>query len=102
MLRSFGAKYATTLAIAFTLVGSIALAQSAPPPPPADLVPSGPSISCNDHETREKGVCQIFRSQSTGIWMTFRQNGKLMFLRNVPAPGQPYINVWKHPSFSSI
>jgi len=66
---------------------------------PADSVPIGAS-GCRDAESQETGVCIMFISPSSGMWMIMTQNGDAVMLRNRGVDDETYTTFWRAPSFA--
>lgn len=75
-------------------------AETTPPPVPEGGLTFIMQQSCMDNETGQKGYCYLGKDKDGKIFLTFWQDGILMFIREVV--GDSYITIWVNSVYDSI
>ena len=88
----------TLTALSFALLGAVASSQELPPIPEGGLRTVYETV-CSDQETGEDGYCFLREDVEGNVYMVFKQNDVVMFIRRVIPGG--YETIWKHDRFDS-
>lgn len=86
-----------TLMIAMTF-GTLSWADA--PRIPTDAVPSETS-QCRENDSGQHGICAVYLSPTSGIWLQFWSRGQLVLIRNVPERGVR-IDVWVRDGWNTF
>jgi hypothetical protein len=82
------------------MMGGKGMAQASPPPPPDGGINFFHTSPCIDNETGERGICFVGHDKSGTLYLTFFQQGVLMFIRKVTGENT-YEVVWVRPGYAS-
>jgi len=81
------------LALFVALYTTTATAEHPLPAVPEGLVTTS-VIPCTDNDTGESGECSIRHDAEDNTYIVFRQEGNIMFIRQIYTDGRPFIDLW--------
>ena len=72
-----------------------------PPRIPTDAVPQQ-ADRCKEHDSNKHGICAIYLSPTSGLWLQFWYRGELVLIRHVPEPGAEHTDVWVRDGWNTF